>query len=389
MEIRGRRIHIAGSAARDTDHELLGYAHELVRELVRTLGSEGAIFALGVGGEPLADPGDEKSHAIIFDWTALSTLHDLLADSRVEAQGPEGRLVSTVATHKTEGQIPESRRGIWRGLREANAVKIEHTSPGWTFGAVRREMQARQGDILVAISGGQGVEHLSQTYAASGKPVIPLDLNLGSSTNDGSGGAARLATEALARPERLLRLGDPEAAGDLLSRTSTRHGDAPVHEVVSAVRRLILALEPPTVFYVRMLDEADLEFAHVERFFRYVVDPTVEKLGYSRNEMGRDASGQAWMNKAIFDALHRSSLVVVDLTGLRNNCFMEYGYALGRQLPVMLTAREGTRLPFDTSAIDCHFWNDGPKDDMRIFEFERYWRRNKDRPPLVEQVTFS
>jgi len=49
MDIRGRRIHIAGSAARDTDHELLGYAHELVRELVRTLGREGAVFALLAG----------------------------------------------------------------------------------------------------------------------------------------------------------------------------------------------------------------------------------------------------------------------------------------------------------------------------------------------------
>lgn len=389
MEIRGRRIHIAGSAARDTDHELLNYAHKLVRELVRTLGREGAIFALGAGGEPLADPGDEKSPAIIFDWTALSTLHDLLDDGRVEAQGPEGRLISTVATHKTEEQVPESRRDIWCGLRETDAVRLEYTRPGWTFGAVRREMQARQGDILIALSGGQGVEHLAQNYAASGKPVIPLDLNLGSSTNDGSGGAAKLATEALGRPERLLRVRDPEAAADLLSRTSTRHGAAPIHEVVSAVKRLILALEPPAAFYVRMLDESDPEFEHVERFFRYVVDPTVEKLGYSRNEMGRDATGQVWMNKAIFDALHYSSLIVVDLTGLRNNCFMEYGYALGCRLPVMLTARNGTSLPFDTSAIDCHFWNDGPRDEMRIFEFERYWRRNKDRPPLVERMELS
>lgn len=385
MEIRGRRIHIAGSAARDTDHELLGYAHELIRELVRSLGREGATFALGVGREPLADPGDENSPAVTFDWTALSTLHDLLNDGRIEAQGPEGRLISTVATDKTEGQVPESRRGTWQGLREADAVRLEYTKTGWTFGGVRREMQARQGDILIALSGGQGVEHLAQTYAMSGKPVIPLDLNLGSSTNDGSGGAAKLATETLARPERLLKTADMEAAADLLSRTSTRNGDTPVLEVVSAVERLILALEPPAAFYVRMLDESDPEFEHVERFFRHVVDPTVEKLGYSRSEMGRDTTGQAWMNKAIFDALHHSSLVVVDLTGLRNNCFMECGYALGCHLPVMLTARKGTRLPFDASAIDCHFWDDGPRDEPRIFEFERYWRRNKDRPPLVEQ----
>lgn len=386
MEIKGRRIHIAGSAARDMDYELLGYAHELVRELVRTLGKEGATFALGVGGEPLADPGNENAPAVIFDWTALSTLHELLGDGRVEAQGLEGRLVSTVATHRTEDQIPDSRRSIWRGLREAHAVRLDYTKSGWTFGGVRREMQARQGDVLVALSGGQGVEHLAQTYVASGKPVIPLDLNLGSITNDGSGGAARLATETLNRPDRLLKVGDPEAAADLLSRTSTRNGTVPVQEIVSAVKKLILALEPPSTFYVRMLDGSDSESEHVERFFRCVVDPTVKKLGYSSNEMGRGATEQIWMNKAIFDALHRSSSVVVDLTGLRNNCFMEYGYALGRRLPVMLTAHEGTKLPFDTSAINCHFWDDDPDDEMRISKFEQYWILNKDRPPLVEQM---
>jgi hypothetical protein len=90
------------------------------------------------------------------------------------------------------------------------------------------------------------------------------------------------------------------------------------------------------------------------------------------------------MNEAIFDSLHYSAVTVVDLTGLRNNCFMEYGYALGRQQQVILTARKGTELPFDTAAIDCYLWEEDVDDTARIVGFEAYWRRNIDRPPLVK-----
>jgi hypothetical protein len=384
MEIRGRRIHIAGSAAPDTPDALLRYAHELVDGLVRSLGRAGATFVVGVGKEPLARPEDSSSPSVIFDWTVLATLHELLRDERVAAAGPQGRLVSTVATHKTEGQIPEHQRKVWRGLNDAGAVKMEFTEHGWTAGAVRRKRQAQQGDLLIALSGGQGVEHLAQLYALAGKPVIPLDLNLGASTHDGSGGAARLAKRALAHPERFARFNDPDAAAGLLARTSTRGGTADVQEVIAAVGEVIRSLEPPSAFYVRLLNEKHEDFMPVERFFRYVVTPTVERLGYRPVEMGRGVNDYAWMNEAIFDSLHHSAVTVVDLTGLRNNCFMEYGYALGRQQKVILTAHRETHLPFDTSAIDCHLWNEDAKDEARIADLEAYWRRNIDRPPLVK-----
>ena len=383
MEIRGRRIHIAGSAAPEVPDALLRYAHELVEELVRSLSRAGATFVLGAGKEPLVRPEDDSSPSTIFDWTALATLHELLLDERVTAAGPQGRLISTVATHKTEGQIPERRRKIWRDLTEGEAIKLEFTEPGWTAGAVQRERQAQQGDLLIALSGGQGVEHLAQLYALAGKPVIPLDLDLGASTQDGSGGAARLAKRALAHPERFARFKTPDVAAGLLARTSTRGGTANTKEVISAVGDLIRALEPPSAFYIRLLNEDHADFMHVERFFRYVVTPMVEDLGYRPVEMGRDVNVYAWMNEAIFDALHHSAVAVVDLTGLRNNCFMEYGYALGRQQKVILTARGGTRLPFDTSAIECHLWDEDAKDEARIADLESYWRRNIDRPPLV------
>ena len=62
------------------------------------------------------------------------------------------------------------------------------------------------------------------------------------------------------------------------------------------------------------------------------------------------------MNVAIFESLHFSSLAIVDVTGERPNCFIELGYALGTGNRVLVTAEEGTKLPFDQMMIPCHFW---------------------------------
>jgi hypothetical protein len=44
-------------------------------------------------------------------------------------------------------------------------------------------------------------------------------------------------------------------------------------------------------------------------------------------------------------------ITIVDITGLRPNCFIELGYGLGRGNRVIVTAKSGTTLPFDQQAI--------------------------------------
>lgn len=382
MDIRGRRIHIAGSAAMGTAPELLRYGHDLIATLVRSLCREGARFLLSVGKEPLAQS-DDATSALIFDWTALEVLASELADGRVQPKNDFGRLVTVVAKTKTEGQIPASRRELWERLNRDDAVQHVYLDPGWASGAVQRARQAQLGDVLIALSGGEGVEHLAQVYVAAGKPVIPFDLDLGSSAGDGTGGAVRLSQIALAHPERFVHTTDPEAAAGLIAALSTRGGEASVEPVAKAVIALMRALEQPHAFYVRLLDEKADEYQDVERYFRGVIDPVVQKFGYTPTEMGRGVNAYAWMNQAIFDSLHYSALVIADLTGLRPNCFMELGYALGHAQRVLVTACEGTKAPFDAQMFEYRSWNPDASDAHRIVDFMEYWERNIDRPPLV------
>src|SRR5260370_25248570 len=210
MNLRGRRIHIVGSAALTSDEKKLLYAHALIRALAAGVGRCGANFVIPFGREPLLrDHSDGPS--IIFDWTVAETVHELLQQGHALASGPNGRLIATLATSKTDANLPQSRRAIYEDLRSRKAISIEFLEPGWTAGAIQRQRLAQLGDILIGVSGGQGLEHLAIEYSTKAKSVIPLDLQLGSSSNDVSGGALCLSHRSLSHPYALFTASSPDA----------------------------------------------------------------------------------------------------------------------------------------------------------------------------------
>ena len=382
MNLRGRRIHIVGSADPETDEGQLAYIHSLVSELTIALSTEGANFVIPFGTEPfLKDRTNGAS--IIFDWTVAESVYRALTDGRAQPSGPNGRLIATLATSTTDTQIPVTRRPLYDELRKKGAVSMEFIEPGWTAGALRRQRLAQLGDILIGISGGEGVEHLAIEYSTKGKPVVPIDIQIGASQRDGSGGAARLFGRALTEPTDFYQVIAGESAADLLDRTRTRNGEAEVSSVVSSIMRLLHALVPPRVFYVRLLNDTLSEYASVESFFRSTVDSLVKELGYAPLQMGLGKNQFAWMNEAIFDSLHHSSVVLVDLTGLRPNCFMELGYGLGNKQKVIITVRDDTQISFDAFALEAFRWKESEDVAQRLERFRIHWERNINMPALV------
>ena len=381
MDIEGRRIHIAGSASPNANPKLLGYGHNLLSQITKALIKKGAMFLVQVGREPRMKDYDLP---IIFDWTVISTIYDCLNTGEAKPSTWKGPILATIITSRTDIQIPQDRREIWDQLLALNAVQLDCLEPGWSSGAVRRTRMADLGDILIILSGGEGVEHLANEYSFREKPVLPLDLDLGSSSSDGAGGATRLASEMKAHPNRFFRLLEPRAAGSLITKMGTQAGNVTESKITQAIVDFMESLEPPNAFYIRLLDRESEEFPAVERFFRNVVDPVVKEAGYKIIEMGLSPPKKAWLNVEIFNSLHNSGLVVVDLTGLRPNCLIELGYALGRSRRTIITAQRNTHLPFDSSMLECYFWDDAKSNDTKITEFKEYWFRNINRPPIVE-----
>jgi len=302
------------------------------------------------------------------------------------AAGAQFHGAVVVSSEKAESEIPDDRRPLYDELLRSGRVQIESIMPGSRAAALLRRRQAVFGDALVILGGGTGVEHSADLYLSRRKPVVPFDLALGASRDDGTGGALRLAKRARAEPNRFLRFGPAFAAteGAALAEIATRAGAIPATDIADRAIALLGKIARPNAFYVRLLNAKHPKFAPVESFFRNVVDPVVEEAGMSRVEIGTDKSDHAFMNAAIFESLHFASLAIVDVTGERPNCFIELGYALGNANRVLVTAEEGTKLPFDQEMIPCHFWNaSSPFSDSKNVLVE-FWKKNINRPSIVK-----
>lgn len=382
MKLEGRRILIAGSADPESPKVNLTYAHTLVSELANALAVKGANFIVSFGNDPKLK-GRADGPSIIFDWTVAEVLRKALDAGQARPSGIPGRLIVAVGTQKTFEKIPQQCLEIYTALRSAKSMTVQFIEPGWGSGAVRRARQAQFGDILIGISGGEGVEHLAQEFANRGKHVIPLDLDLGASCSDGSGGASRLFGEALSNPNLFFRVVPGQSSAELLDRTRTQNGTVPPKQVCDAMIHLLEQLVPPRVFYVRLLNKDLPDYSLVENFFRNIIDPTVIDLGFEPLQMGIGPNEYAWMNQAIFDSLHHSEVVLVDLTGVRPNCFMELGYALGNTQRVIVTARKGTQVPFDPSCLETYLWDPTETTAKSRQEFREHWTRNINMPALV------
>jgi hypothetical protein len=80
------------------------------------------------------------------------------------------------------------------------------------------------------------------------------------------------------------------------------------------------------------------------------------ELGYECERVSEDNAGERILPD-ILARLERAAFVIADLTELRPNVFYELGYAEGLKKKVIVTAKEGTELPFDVKDIPTIFWD--------------------------------
>jgi hypothetical protein len=383
--IFGRRVHISGSASFDTGTQLTGYAHELLSLLVRNVLRDGGGLVVGAGKEPRPAISEGMAPSVVFDWTVLETAANCLSSGNYAWPESYGPPLIVVTSGKSEAEIPAERRSLWNSLLLSHWMRVETILAGARSGSMLRERQAQYGDILVTLGGGTGVEHLADLYMSRRRPVLPLDIPLGASRNDGTGGSERLALKSREHPEWFIKLQKPyvDSENARLASISTQGGTVDVDSISNNLTELLRFLARPYVFYTRLLNHKHEKFNRVEAFFRRVVDPVITQLGFDRIDMEVDDTEHPFINVAVFDDLHYASVVIADVTGERSNCYIELGYALGRPTRVIVTAEEGTTLPFDQNAIPCHFWDISLPSDRSQEAFKDFWRRNVDRPALI------
>jgi hypothetical protein len=92
--------------------------------------------------------------------------------------------------------------------------------------------------------------------------------------------------------------------------------------------------------------------------FRDVYDSYREVCGdFGLNaERTDDSDSSERIIPRILDGIRRSAFVIADVTTMSPNVFYEIGFAEGFSRLVIVTAKEGTELPFDLADIPVLFW---------------------------------
>lgn len=373
----GRRIHISGSISNDTaiaSTNNVDITRKLVTKLVELLIKAGATFVVPVDAEKIRD---EDNRPICFDWLVWQAINDNISQRPTGAPNP---LAIAVQHHKSEDQIPSDMYDLWDRIRGTDLVEIENASH-WNMNSKRMELQAKWGDILIAIGGAEGVTYLANLYHDAGKPIIPLNAPL---TPEGVGA------------RKLFTVGQTSTKADQLFKSINKNAHQWVNQIdfqkrisvdirAATLIKLLEDLERPKAFAIRLLNPDDEEFNAVDNFFETVVQPIVEnEMGYELVVIdGQQVFEHPRIDQEIFAKLHRSKLVVADITGTRPNCFLELGYALGRSIPTIVTSREGSERPFDITTLAGFSWKEnGSSKDIKQ-AFRDHYKAVRTRPPLV------
>jgi hypothetical protein len=103
-----------------------------------------------------------------------------------------------------------------------------------------------------------------------------------------------------------------------------------------------------TVFAIMPFTET---YRDVFASYRAVCEPRYEVERTDQSET------QERIIPRILEGIRHSAFVIADVTELSPNVFYEIGFAQGLGKPVILTARQGTSLPFDIVDVPVLFWS--------------------------------
>ena len=375
----GRRIHIAGSVCKDSSVATavdVKETRKFLELLVAALVERGATFVVPVDEEKPRPDG----LPICFDWLVWKTLDECIGRCPPSAAVP---FAVAVRHHKNESQVQGALATLWHRLRDSEHVETINVGH-WNMQSKRMDAQAERGDVLITVGGGDGVLYLANKYHDAGKPVVPLNAAV---TPKGSGARKLFDDIGMARfhASRLFRTRSTRTAHEWLGRIDFDNAGRMIEQRVEQVMALLEDLDLPHAFVVRLMDKKDAAWADVERTLSEVIVPVVEQEKGHRVVVvdGSQPVDQPTIQQDLFAKLHRAQLVLVDLTKVRPNCLIELGYALGRGLPTLVSAREGEQMPFDIQGVPIYFWRADDSIEKARAAFREYWSANIRRPPLV------
>ena len=187
----GKYVLISGSASRTCPVDTLDAAVRFVQTFTEEVLKRGGGIAVLAGAEESAL--NDDGTPLIFDWVGQ------FAERTTEPPRPYARVV--MSDQAPESQIDEPNLTLLRNLEQRNVIERFHIRQEvFTGGEYRSDMTGRA-DAMLAVGGGKGTYSAGTLMTKLGNPVLPLDMQLGSITEDGDG-AVDLYREMLSDASR-------------------------------------------------------------------------------------------------------------------------------------------------------------------------------------------
>lgn len=231
--MRDRYILVSGSAGRSCPPDKLDTAVVFVRKFTEEVLRRGGSVVVLAGDEEATK--DERGISHVFDWLVLRAVEQHI-QSTTEVSRTYARVV--MSDEAPESKIDDDNLRLLKDLEQRNAVKRDHIRREVFTGGAYRDLIAERSDAMLAIGGGKGTYSAGEKMTKMAKPVLPLDLQLGSLADDGNG-AVDLHREMLSDPGRFF----PNTQRDVLNRIGIVSLDRDINEAEGVAQAAAEMLE--------------------------------------------------------------------------------------------------------------------------------------------------
>jgi len=197
--------------------------------------------------------------------------------------------------------------------------------------------QISDADVTIFVAGGEGTYHAANWARIAGKPVLGVG-------QFGGAGEAIFERERDRFPLRYAHL-VPVEEFDVLNQ-DTDDVEQLARDILALCEELII---PNTVFIVMSFKK---EFDELFTVYSAVC----KELGFEAVRTDKVYSLEKILPR-ILNGIRHSAFVIADVSETSPNVFYEIGFAEGLGWPVIATAKEGTKLPFDIVDTPVTFWS--------------------------------
>ena len=231
--MKDKFILISGSASYSCSQAKLRSAIGFLRSFTCNVLSRGG--GLVVLGSDESSTKDEYGVPHIFDWIVLREV-EKYAETTAEVPRTYARVV--MSDEAMERKIDDTNLRLLANLEQRRVLELHYIQRERFTGGDYRRAQVELADAMLAMGGGKGTYTAGRNLADIGKPVLPLDLRLGSISDDGEGSVA-LHREMLLNPQHFF----PSTHRDVINRAGLISLNRGVNDVEAASRVAVEFME--------------------------------------------------------------------------------------------------------------------------------------------------